>query len=102
MSANPLNEIDGVYTYDFTTSIDQVYGGQEGYKSISPEIYGMAGGDVDANGSVNLSDKVIWELNAGEPGYLSEDLNLDGQVNNQDKDDIWNINTDAFSSQVPE
>ncbi len=37
-----------------------------------------------------------------QTGYLPEDLNFDGQVNNQDKDDIWIINTDVFSSQVPE
>ena len=46
MSANPLTVTEGVYTYDFTSSIDQVYGGGAGYKSIAPGIYGMAGGDV--------------------------------------------------------
>ncbi len=59
------------YTYDFTTSIDQVYGGSAGYKSITPGIYGMAGGDADANGSVNLADKIIWELNAGANGLFA-------------------------------
>ena len=35
-------------------------------------------------------------------GYLQPDLNIDGQVNNPDKDDVWILNADVISSQVPE
>ena len=54
MSANPLTDIGGVYTYDYTTSIDQVYGGIAGYKSIAPGVFGMAGGDADADGWLTI------------------------------------------------
>jgi len=102
ISANPIVEMGGVYTYDFTTSIDQVYGGSAGFKSIAPGIYGMAGGDADANGMVNGDDKTLWEIYGGAMGYLQPDLNFDGQVNNPDKDDIWILNANTISSQVPD
>jgi len=102
ISSNPLTEIGGEYNFDFTTSIDQVYGGTAGYKSITSGVYGMAGGDFDANGTIGNADKILWEINGGEEGYLPEDINFDGQVNNPDKDDFWILNTDIISSQVPE
>ncbi len=102
ISANPLADIGGVHTYNFTTSIDQVYGGGTGFKSIAIGIYGMAGGDVDADGTVDIADKTLWEITGGSKGYVQEDLNFDGQVNNLDKDDIWLLNTNIISSQVPE
>lgn len=102
MSANPLTKMGAVYTYDFSTSIDQVYGGDAGYKSIGAGIYGMAAGDADASRIVDFADKLLWEINAGATGYLQSDLNFDGEVNNPDKDDIWILNTNTKSSQVPE
>ncbi|MCD4698707.1 MAG: hypothetical protein K8S16_20950, partial [Bacteroidales bacterium] len=102
MSANPLTETGGVYTYDFTTSIDQVYGENAGYKSIASGIYGMAGGDADAEGTIDGNDKIMWEIYGGAMGYLQPDLNFVGQVNNPDKDDVWILNTDTITSQVPE
>ena len=44
----------------------------------------------------------MWEIYGGAMGYLQPDLNFDGEVNNPDKDDIWILNTDIISSQVPE
>jgi len=43
----------------------------------------------------------IWTSQAGLNGYFPGDLNLDGEVNNIDKDDYWwhNIGTGL---QVPE
>ena len=60
MSANPPTDIGGVHTYDFTTSIYQVYGGSKDYKSIAPEIFGMTGGDADTDGTVDYDDKNMW------------------------------------------
>ncbi|MCF8369328.1 MAG: CapA family protein [Bacteroidales bacterium] len=102
ISSNSLTEDNGIYTYDFTLSIDQAYGGVVGYKSIAPGIFGMAGGDSNANGTINDGDKTIWETSSGNAGYLAEDINLDGQVNNSDKDDIWILNKNTFTSLVPE
>ncbi|MDB4304242.1 hypothetical protein N9934_05590, partial [Desulfosarcina sp.] len=102
ISANPITEIAGIYTYDFTTSINKAFGGAAGYKFIAPGIYGMAGGDIDANGTINHSDITMWEIYGGAMGYLQPDLNFDGQVNNPDKDNIWILNNNIISSQVPE
>lgn len=39
---------------------------------------------------------------SGRKGYLPEDLNLDEEVNNLDKDANWIFNSNIISSQVPE
>ncbi len=62
----------------------------------------MASGDIDANGFVNITDELLWSIYAGAKGYLQEDLNFDGEVNNLDKDDTWILNQNIISSQVPE
>jgi len=62
----------------------------------------MAGGDADASGTVNIEDIIMWAIYGGAKGYLPTDLNFDGQVNNPDKNDIWILNTNTKSSQVPE
>ena len=43
----------------------------------------------------------IWSTQAGETGYKAGDFNLDGQVNNPDKDDYWVPNFGA-DSYIPE
>ena len=55
----------------------------------------MIGGDIVAEGSINeLYDMLFWILQSGSSGYLNGDVNLDGQVDNQDKNDIWFENLD--------
>lgn len=101
MSSNPLTISNGVYTYDYTTAASKVYGGSAGYKEINPGIWGMVGGDADADGLINDNDKnLIWQIQAGLGSYLSGDFNLDGQVDNRDKNDLLNSNR-AFVIQVP-
>ena len=102
ISANPLSPIDGVYENDFTTGSDKVYGGSIGYNEINTGIWGMTGGDASTNGIVDVDDKDIeWNDQAGETGYLYPDLNLDGQADNVDKNDIW-LSNDGKGSQVPD
>ncbi|MCD4731721.1 MAG: PKD domain-containing protein, partial [Bacteroidales bacterium] len=101
ISNDPLASTGGIYSYDFTTGINQVFGGIDGHKQISIGIWGMIGGDGNHDGQVNINDKSpIWEGEAGEKGYLFGDHNLDGESNNQDKDDIW-VPNEGKSSQVP-
>jgi hypothetical protein len=89
MSANPLTESGGVYSYDFTTGNNQAYG-TDAQKDLGNGIFGMFGGDANADNTVNDSDKTTsWLLETGSSGYLSSDLNLDGQSNNIDKNEIW-------------
>ena len=92
------NQIGFNLQYDFTFGIIQaLYGG---HKEIAPNTYGLFGGDGDASGTVDNNDKVAeWSLTAGEAGYQGSDYNLDGEINNPDKDDIW-VENDGISSEV--
>jgi len=102
LSANPLTKTGGVYTYDFTTSDTQVYGGPIGYTEILTGTWGLSGGDGDANGIVENTDKTsVWAPAAGTKGYKSSDFNLSRQTNNPDKNDVWLKNI-GKESQVPE
>ena len=102
ISNYPLSQAGGIYSYDFTTQADQVLGNFAGYKEIAPGVFGMVGGDGNADGTINSLDKSgIWEAQSGNAGYILVDYNLDGQVDNKDKNDIW-INNDTKSEQVPD
>ena len=102
MSANPLSETGGVYTYNFTTGSGQAYGGANGHKEIGTGIWGMIGGDGDANSQIGNADKNdVWAVQAGTSGYLSGDFTMDVQVNNSDKNDVWAPNS-GKGGQVPD
>ncbi len=101
LSANSPNESGGVYSYDFSTDQNQAFGSGLGYKLIDTGIFGMAGGDANADGSVNIDDKNLWAGQAGTSGYKPMDFNMDTQVNNPDKNDLL-IKNQNLSSQVPE
>ena len=99
MSAYPLTLNGGVFTYDFTTAATQAYG--SAHKQLAPGVWGMIGGDGNADGQINNSDKLdIWAVQAGSNGYLSGDFNMDSQVNNADKIDVWVPNS-GLGGQVP-
>ncbi len=104
LSAIPLVKTNGVYTYNFSDASTKVYGGDAGYvqlESGDPELWGMAGGDGNADGIVNTNDKNnFWSILVGTRGYLQGDYNLNGHINNPDKNDIW-LNNQIKQSQVP-
>jgi uncharacterized protein (TIGR02145 family) len=61
----------------------------------------MYGGDSDANGKIETADKYPgWNTDAGIQSYVAVDLNLDSQVNNPDKDKIWEPNLGA-TTKIP-
>lgn len=100
MSANGLLLNSETFEYDFTSGEGQVYGGGNGHKQLASGIWGMASGDGNGDGQVNLGDKNdVWAVQSGMSGYLSGDFNLDSQVNNGDKVDYWAPNA-GFGSQV--
>jgi len=102
MSAFPLTEAGGVYSYDFTNAATQTYGGILATKEIATGIWGMVSGDGDADGQVTNVDKNdIWSQQAGFSGYLAGDFSMDGQANNLDKNDLWAPNSGS-GSQVPD
>jgi uncharacterized protein (TIGR02145 family) len=96
MSSQPLLQTSGIYSWDYTDQLSKAY--LEGQKEIGVGLYGMYGGDSDANDTIQMADKdPMWDANAGIQNYTAEDLNIDSQVNNQDKDDIWFENLGAFA-----
>ena len=106
LSAEPLYGAPGgymyLYQYDFISTADQAYGGPLAQKEVAPGIWGMIGADGDANGIIGIPDKEIWSLQAGEDGYQAGDYNLDGQIENKDKNDVWVQNIGENSQLPPE
>ncbi|OQX72255.1 MAG: hypothetical protein B6D61_14405 [Bacteroidetes bacterium 4484_249] len=101
MSAYQLLESDGVYTYDFSISADRAYGDADAHIEIAPGIWGMAGGNGNPDFIINTDDYNLWKPEAGKTGYKMEDFNLDKQVDNKDKNDIW-LNSIGIECWIPE
>ncbi len=101
MSANPLDEVDNTYSYDFSSGESQAYGGVNAHKEIGANIWGMVSADGDSNGDVSNTDKNdVWVPEAGQSGYNTGDFNMDSNVDNVDKNDNW-IPNSGRGSQVP-
>jgi len=84
---------NAVFSYDFTSGPDQVYGGASAHKEIAPGVWGMIAGDGDQDGVIDNKDKNdVWLAEYGSTGYNYGDYNRDGQVNNADKADFWKPN----------
>jgi len=101
LSANAIPESEGVFNYDFSTALTQVYNGGAGYKEIATNVFGMVGGDANADGSIGDPDKALWSNNAGTKGYKPADYDMDTQVTNKDKNNVW-IPNRSYNTQVPE
>jgi hypothetical protein len=105
LSANPLTKSNGIYTYNFSDGVGKVYGGATGYAQLEPGIpglWGMAGGNGNADDIINNDDKNnFWSILVGSKGYLRGDYNMNGQINNPDKNDIW-LKSLTKQSQVPD
>ena len=95
----PLN--DGVFSIDFTTGDGKYFGGIQGHRDMVPVIWEMVAGDGNSDGTIDVSDKDIWSLKAGESGYRVDDFNLNGEVANPDKNEFLLPNVGKVS-QVPE
>jgi len=101
MSSTALVKVGNTYTYDFSTGYDKTYGGLNGCKQLATGIWGMFGGDGNADGLVTNPDKVdVWQAQCGTQGYLAGDFTMNCLVDNIDKNDIWRANA-GFGSQVP-
>jgi YD repeat-containing protein len=100
MSAVPLMNSGNVYAYDFSIGSGQAYGDAAAHKEIAPGIWGMVNGDGNPDGLIAGSDKEVWISSAGTVGYIQADFNLDGEVDNRDKNDEWVPNI-GKGSQVP-
>jgi len=81
LSANALTLTGNTYTYDFSTALAQAHGAGAGYKEIAAGVFGMAGGDTDADGKVFASDFVGWATDSGlQDLYSPADMDFDGNV----------------------
>lgn len=101
IGANACDLSGNTYSYNFTTSGNQVFGGQNAHKELSANVWGMFSGDADSDGDVHNGDKNdAWANQSGLSGYNTADMNLDGDVNNNDKIMYWSPNS-GRSSQVP-
>ncbi|MFW5725051.1 MAG: serine protease [Bacteroidota bacterium] len=99
MSSGQLSLSGGVYSWDFTSGAGQAH--LQGQKHMGDGVYAMYGGDGDGNGQVQTQDKnEVWNLQAGQSGYHAGDFDLNGQVQTQDKNEIWNSNS-GVATQVP-
>ncbi len=100
MTANPVIESGGSYSYDFTYGNTQAYG-INAQKNLGGGVYGMYAGDWNSDGLINSADKSsFWTIQSGNNGYFQGDANMNTQVANQDKNDYW-LPNQGMSSQVP-
>ncbi len=100
MSAVPLTLSGGIYSYDFTTAASQAY--LSGQTSLGGGKYGMYAGNADGSGMIDATDiTVTWNADAANSGYYDGDMDMDSQVNNQDKNDVWRPNN-GTGDQVPD
>jgi hypothetical protein len=101
LSANPLINSEGIFQYDFTQDAGSVFSGAEGCTLLPDDRWGMTAGDSNADGLINETDQAGWSNQSGYSGYLLNDLNLDQQSDNRDKNEHWLPNL-GKSSMVPE
>ena len=81
---------------------DFYYPGIHALKNLSNTNYSMYAGDANADGNINDLDSTdAWINEMGLTGYLQSDVNLDIQVDNKDKNDLWYPNA-GKSEMLPE
>jgi hypothetical protein len=102
MSSTPLPRTGNVFNYDFTDSESKVFGGSIGYREVVPGTWALVSGNGVCDETVDMTDKTAsWYPQAGNCGYYSGDYNLDGQIDNKDKDEQWYLNINKLC-QVPD
>ena len=102
MSNVAVAPINGVYTFDFTTAVNQAF--NSGSVSIG-SVAAMISGDADGDGDVDATDLSSWQSqNGGQFTYSTTkaDFNLDGVINAIDRNLFQKANQSANrTSQVP-
>jgi len=94
-------QLTGLTAYDFTTGSGQYNGGSIGAKDLGSGVWGMIAGDGNGNGQMQNDDSEnIWKPDNGTSGYKNSDYNMNGQVQNDDNENYWKPNN-GRGSQVP-
>ena len=86
-SANTISFSNFSASYDFTTDDSQAYGNNLKELDRSPSEYGIYGGDVNRDGTIDASDAQLVDNDAYKvsSGYLPTDLNGDDFVDGSDQ-----------------
>jgi len=93
MSATTVSLSSSSALYDFTTGSDKFYGNNSGAKDLGLGVWGMIAGDGNGNGQVQNDDSEnIWKSANGTSGYKNSDYNMNGQVQNDDNENYWKPN----------
>jgi len=92
MSDNAVvQDVNGIYNYDFSTSLTQAYGAGLGYKPVG-STFAMVAGDADKDGTIYVSDYSVWGGNYGQSnGYFDFDIDMDGASFVSDYS-VWAVN----------
>ena len=100
MSASPVS-LPNSLAYDFTTGSDKYYGSTLGTVELETNAWGMIAGDGNGNGQVQNNDsEEIWKPDNGISGYKNADYNMNGEVQNNDNENYWKVNN-GRGTQVP-
>ncbi len=100
MTASQLNVKYDTDAYNFSTGQDRALGTLP-MVELEDGVFGLWGGDGNADGSVTATDFLnVWLPDNGGAGYLEADFNMDGQVTAFDFLTVWLV-SNGQSSQVP-
>jgi hypothetical protein len=99
LSSGSPSVVSGEFVYDFSTGADKVFGGNQ--KELIPAgSWGMIAGNGQADDQIDDADKTaVWEMESGMSGYKQGDYNMDGEVDNLDKNDFWLNNLGSVSDE---
>ena len=101
ISASAISLSDNSALYNFTNGSEKFYGNNLGAKNLGEGVWGMIAGDGNGNGQVQNDDSEnIWKSDNGTSGYKNSDYNMNGQVQNGDNENYWKPNN-GKGSQVP-
>lgn len=88
LSANTMQLTPTNSSYDFTSSLANTFGGNNGIRATGDGFFVMYSGDVDSNGQINNTDRAAQISELATSGYKKGDINLDGQVTNAELNNI--------------
>lgn len=100
MTADKIPLSNSPPLYDIRTDPSNAYG-TGSLKDLGGGYYGIYSGDANGNGQVQNNDREdIWNPQNGQSGYKEGDFNLNGQVQNNDSEDYFKPNN-GRGTQVP-
>ncbi|MEL6822260.1 MAG: hypothetical protein AAFP70_10895, partial [Calditrichota bacterium] len=82
---------ENISTFNFTTDQTQAFG-TEPMIEVNPGMFAFPAGNGLADDSISTEDiNSAWGPEAGTTGYRQSDFNLNGEVQNDDKNLYWKV-----------